>query len=198
MEPIIVGEYHVGDSGWNVPNPNRGRPISNNTITGGDVELLESGVYSYLHTGPGAAHGVPCPSVHAFMTSVTMFGEHHQPHWWRGRIEIRWCHRKRPDNTISSDGFGTRIAHYDNNYGVKYGSIAFFSGNTWSGQTQVYNITESRVAVQSEFILTPPLRMSPIRSRCSGSVRNAPTSNGMSAGASDVGHASDGHATHSP
>ena len=156
MEPIIVGEYHVGDSGWNVPNPNRGRAyLGNNTITGA-AGSCSSGVYSYLHTGPGAAPtAFPCPSVHAFMTSVTMIGNTINHTGGGDALRFAGVIANVQDNTISSDGFGTRIAHYDNNYGVKYGSIAFFSGNTWSGQTQVYNITESRVAVQSEFIPDP-------------------------------------------
>ena len=58
-----------------------------------------------------------------------------------------------PDN--QSLNFGARVELYDNNYNDKYGSIAYFSGNSYSNASQVYNVTESRVAVQSELMPDP-------------------------------------------
>ena len=58
-------------------------------------------------------------------------------------------------NTADSQGgFAGNVSHHDDNYGNKYGSIAYFSGNAWTGVSQVYNVTESRV-VQSEQIPSP-------------------------------------------
>ena len=52
-------------------------------------------------------------------------------------------------------GFGANISLYDDNYGNKFGSIGYFSDNTYSNASQIYNVTESRVAVQSEFMPDP-------------------------------------------
>ena len=56
------------------------------------------------------------------------------------------------DNTIEAGQFAANITHYDNTYGDKYGTIGYFSGNTYTNATQIYNITESRVTVQSEYV----------------------------------------------
>ena len=53
---------------------------------------------------------------------------------------------------MQTDSFAVNISHHDDNYGNKYGSIGYFSGNTFTNATQVYNITESRVTIQSEYI----------------------------------------------
>ena len=59
-------------------------------------------------------------------------------------------------NTISTAGaFAANISQFDDNYGNKYGSIAYFNGNTYSGASQVYNVTESRVSIQSEVVPDP-------------------------------------------
>ena len=55
----------------------------------------------------------------------------------------------------SQNAFAGNVSVHDDNYGNKYGSIAYFSGNTWTGVSQVYNVTESRVTVQSEQIPSP-------------------------------------------
>jgi hypothetical protein len=52
-------------------------------------------------------------------------------------------------------GFAANILLFDDNYGSKYGSIGYFSGNTYTNVFQVYNIIESRVIVQSEYIPDP-------------------------------------------
>jgi hypothetical protein len=58
-------------------------------------------------------------------------------------------------NTMEVGGFAANISLFDDNYGSKYGSIGYFSGNTYTNASQVYNITESRVIVQSEYIPDP-------------------------------------------
>ena len=45
-------------------------------------------------------------------------------------------------NNIEVGEFGARVSLYDDNYGNKYGSIAYFSDNTYSNASQVYNVTE--------------------------------------------------------
>ena len=70
-----------------------------------------------------------------------------------GIVDIR-------NNTVSAGEYAARVASYNTKYSAgsnreftgKYGSIAYFSNNTWNVDAQTYNITESRVAVQSESI----------------------------------------------
>ena len=73
-----------------------------------------------------------------------------------GIVDIR-------NNTVSAGEYAARVASYNTKYSAgsnreftgKYGSIAYFSNNTWNVDAQTYNITESRVAVQSETIPVP-------------------------------------------
>ena len=56
----------------------------------------------------------------------------------------------------SAFGYAGNISvHDDPTTNMKYGSVAYFSGNTWTGVSQVYNVTESRLTVQSEQIPSP-------------------------------------------
>ena len=64
-EPIIAGEYHFGDSGWNVPSPSENRMYVANSILSSDGGEC---------TGQKAWGGdFPCPGVHAFRSSLTLY-----------------------------------------------------------------------------------------------------------------------------
>jgi len=145
-EPVLIGEYHFNDQGWSVPRPTEARlylannVISNNTGTCNSVE----------YDGDFA-----CPAVHVFMSSATIMGNtisNSNGDIIRSRGGIVNVQ----DNTgVSSGGYAGNISHFDDNNGMKYGSIAYFSGNSWSNVSQVYNVTQSRVTVQSEQMPSP-------------------------------------------
>ena len=153
-EPVLIGEYHHKDQGWNVPAPTMARlyfannMVSNNTGTCNSVEMYGG--------------DFPCPAFHVYMSSATFIGNTVTNNIGDG-FRIKGGVVNAQDNVIevgeSLDNqtlnFGARIALYDDNYGNKYGSIAYFSGNSYSNASQVYNVTESRVAVQSEFMPDP-------------------------------------------
>ncbi|MDP6844199.1 MAG: Ig-like domain-containing protein [Candidatus Thalassarchaeaceae archaeon] len=148
-EPIIAGEYHFGDSGWSVPAPSENRMYVANSIidsSGGEC------------TGQKSWGGdFPCPAVHAFRSSLTLLnndisigGEGDGIRAVGAILDVR-------DNTINSTGTGASIKHHNTGYAgdPQFGTLAFFSRNTWSGVGQTYNVTKSSVTVQSENIPIP-------------------------------------------
>jgi len=148
-EPIIAGEYHFGDNGWSVPGPSENRMyIANSNIDSSGGEC----------TGQTAWGGdFPCPAVHAFRSSVTLLnndinigGDGDGIRAVGAIIDVR-------NNVINSTGTGANIKHHNTGYAgdPQYGTLAFFSGNTWMGVGQTYNITKSSVTVQSENIPIP-------------------------------------------
>ncbi len=141
-EAVLIGEYHFNDQGWNVPTPTAARlylannQISNNTGT----------CNSQMYGGD-----FPCPAIHVFMSSATLYDNTVTNNGGDGmRIKGSIVNAQR--NTMEVSGFAANISMFDDNYGSKYGSIGYFSGNSYSNASQVYNITESRVTVQSEYI----------------------------------------------
>jgi hypothetical protein len=144
-EAVLIGEYHFNDQGWNVPTPTAARlylannQISNNTGT----------CNSQMYGGDFA-----CPAVHVFMSSATVYDNTITNNAGDGfRVKGGIINAQR--NTVAVGGFAANITMYDDNYGNKYGSIGYFSGNSYTNASQVYNITESRVTVQSEYIPDP-------------------------------------------
>ena len=144
-EAVLIGEYHFNDQGWNVPTPTAARlylannQISNNTGT----------CNSQMYDGDFA-----CPAIHVFMSSATLYDNTIVNNGGDGfRIKGGIVNAQR--NTVEVGAFAANISMYDDNYGTKYGSIGYFSGNSYSNATQVYNITESRVTVQSEYMPDP-------------------------------------------
>ena len=96
----------------------------------------------------------PCPAFHVYMSSATFMDNTVTSNIGDG-FRIKGGIVNAQGNNIEVGEFGARVSLYDDNYGNKYGSIAYFSDNTYSNASQVYNVTESRVAVQSEFIPDP-------------------------------------------
>ena len=153
-EPVLIGEYHHKDQGWNVPSPTKARlyfannTVENNTGTCNSVEMYGG--------------DFPCPALHVYMSSATFYNNTVTNNIGDG-FRIKGGVVSAIDNTLDvgvspdnqSLNFGARVELYDNNYNDKYGSIAYFSGNSYSNASQVYNVTESRVAVQSELMPDP-------------------------------------------
>ena len=142
-EAVLLGEYHFGESGWNsIPTPSAARLyFANNQISD------NNGVCNSQKYGGEFA----CPAIHIFMSSATLLDNTVTTNGGDG-IRIKGGIVNAQRNTMEVSGFGANISHYDDNAGNKYGSIAYFSGNAYTNASQVYNITESRVIVQSEFI----------------------------------------------
>ena len=141
-EAVLIGAYHFDDSSWNVPKPTAARlNLANNTITNnnGDCNSVQYG-------GDFA-----CPAIHVFMSSATIYNNTVTNNGGDG-MRIKGGIVNAQENTIEVTGFAVNISMYDDNAGNKYGSIGYFSGNTYTNASQVYNITESRVVVQSESI----------------------------------------------
>lgn len=142
-EPVLLGEYHINDQGWNVPAPTNARmKLANNMIS--NVSGTCNSVWMY-------GGDFNCPAIHVFMSSATIIGNTISNNQGDG-LRIKGGIVNVQDNTIEAGQFAANITHYDNTYGDKYGTIGYFSGNTYTNATQIYNITESRVTVQSEYV----------------------------------------------
>jgi len=145
-EPVLIGEYHFKDQGWQVPTPTAARLYLANNIISNNSGVCSSQMYG---------GDFPCPAVHVFMSSATVYDNTisgNQGDIIRARGSIVNVQRNVAD---TAGAFAANISHYDDGYGNKYGSIGYFSGNTWTNASQIYNVTESRVTVQSEFIPDP-------------------------------------------
>ena len=145
-EPVLIGEYHYQDQGWQVPAPTAARLyLANNVITNNSGTCN-----SQMYGGD-----FPCPAVHVFRSSASILDNTITDNTGdiiRAKGSLINVQRNTAD---SQGGFAGNVSVHDDNYGNKYGSIAYFSGNTWTGVSQVYNVTESRVTVQSEQIPSP-------------------------------------------
>ena len=145
-EPVVIGEYHHSDNGISPVGHDKARLyFANNIITNNSGTCTSS----YYYGGDFA-----CPAFHVFMSSATFINNVVTNNLGDG-FRIKGGIVNAQGNNVSVGEFAARISHLDDNYGNKYASIAYFSDNTYDGGTQIYNITESRVAVQSEFMPDP-------------------------------------------
>ena len=161
-EGILLGEYHWDDSNWNTASssPEAARlKLTNSDITNAGGACNSKTVYGETGNTEGTFE---CPAVHIYMGSATLWNNSIVDtvgdgiRVTGGIVDIR-------NNTVSAGEYAARVASYDTKYSSdsnreyngKYGSIAYFSNNTWNVDAQTYNITESRVAVQSETIPVP-------------------------------------------
>lgn len=142
-EPVLLGEYHFNDQGWNVPAPTSARLKMANSVISNN-----SGTCNSLWMYDGDFN---CPAIHIFMSSATLIGNTITNNQGDG-LRIKAGIVNVQDNNIETSEIGANISHYDDTYGSKHGTIGYFSGNTYTNASQIYNISESRVTVQSEFI----------------------------------------------
>ncbi len=145
-EPVLIGEYHYQDQGWQVPAPTAARLYLANNIISNNTGTCNSQMYG----GDFA-----CPAVHVFRSSASILDNTISSNTG-DIIRAKGSLINVQGNTADSQGgYAGNISLHDDNYGNKYGSVAYFSGNSWTGVSQVYNITESRVTVQSEQMPSP-------------------------------------------
>ena len=145
-EAVLIGEYHHKDQGWNVPSPTKARLYFANNIVSNNTGTCNS---AYMYGGD-----FPCPAFHVYMSSASFIDNTVTNNIGDG-FRIKGGIVNAQGNDIEVGGFAANISLYDDNYGNKYGSIAYFSENTYHNASQIYNVTESRVAVQSEFMPDP-------------------------------------------
>ena len=96
----------------------------------------------------------PCPAIHVFRSSASILDNTISGNTG-DIIRAKGPHQRPAQHGRFPTWIRGNVSHHDDNYGNKYGSVAYFSGNAWTGVSQVYNITESRVTVQSEQIPSP-------------------------------------------
>jgi len=147
-ESILVGEYHYQDSGWSVPAPTKGRAyIVNNTIQGNEGTCTSDKMYG---------GDFNCPALHVFMSSATINDNTITANNGDGiRATGAIINANRNNVEVGSGEFAVRAKLMDDNYGNKYATLGFFSENTWTGAAQIYNVTESSITVQSEYLPDP-------------------------------------------
>ncbi len=162
-ESVLLGEYHWDDSNWNTGSsqPYAARlKLTNSQIFNGGGTCDSKTVYGETGNTEGTFE---CPAVHIYMGSATLWNNTIEEtvgdgiRVTGGIVDVR-------NNTVSAGEYPARVSSYNTKYPLgasgkefsgKYGSIAYFSNNTWNVDSQTYNITESRVAVQSEIIPVP-------------------------------------------
>ena len=164
-EPVLIGEYHYQDQGWQVPAPTAARLYLANNVISNNSGTCNSQMYG----GDFA-----CPAVHVFRSSATVVDNTISGNTG-DIIRAKGSLVNVQGNTAdSAGGFAGNVSVHDDNYGNKYGSIAYFSGNSWSGVSQVYNVTESRSPYNPNKFL-PLATASSTRSTSVGSVLSAPS-----------------------
>ena len=145
-EAVLVGEYHYKDQGWNVPAPSKARLYFANNVVSNNTGTCNS---DWMYGGD-----FPCPAFHLFMTSGTFIDNTVTNNLGDG-FRVKGGIINAQGNDIEVGGFAANISLYDDKYGNKYGSIGYFAENTYTNASQIYNVTESRVAVQSEYMPDP-------------------------------------------
>jgi hypothetical protein len=144
--PIQVGE--PSSSG---PAPSASRlHFSNNTVS-----VNSPGTCSSFKYWGGE---YTCPAVSLFRSGVTLYdnefsmgGDADGIRAIGGLLDVQ-------RNLFNTPGTGAVIRNYDSGFAntQQYGSLGFFSLNTWNGVETAYNVTKSSVTVQSEFIPSSP------------------------------------------
>ncbi|HJM13745.1 MAG TPA: right-handed parallel beta-helix repeat-containing protein [Candidatus Thalassarchaeaceae archaeon] len=148
-------------AGWYTSNNNQASAsrvlLANNSISyAGD-----GGCSSNTHWGGDFT----CPVLHAYMTGVTMYDNVITAGGTADGIRSVGSLLDIQRNSFTIPKTGAVIRNYDSGYSEsqQYGSLAYFSQNTWDGVEVTYNITKSSVTVQSEHIPSPPSGDFPVK-----------------------------------
>jgi len=149
-EVIRAGEY-----GSSAPAPSASRIyLANNTLSTDGTGVCTDTKYE---TWGG---DFTCPVVHAYRAGVSMYDntinvpDTSDADGIRAVGAILDIQR----NSFNVPGTGAIVSHYDDGYAgsQQFGTLGFFSQNSWSGVGMTYNITKSSITVQSEYIPSPP------------------------------------------
>jgi len=146
-EALSIGEYHYNDGGSGFSQePTKARiHFANNDVSG-----INGTCASSIYNPTSTVVDFQCPALHIFMASASIINNNITANSGDG-IRVLGGVVNVQDNYIEAGEFAVRISQFDDQYDTKYGSIGFFSGNDWSSNVeQIYNVTESKVVVQSE------------------------------------------------
>ena len=141
-----------------------------NSLASASRVFLANNTISYDGTGACSSNtywggDFTCPVLHAFMTGVTMYDNVIDAGGTADGIRSVGSLLDIQRNTFTIPKTGAVIRNFDSGYSnsQQYGSLAFFSKNTWDGVEVTYNITKSSVTAQSEYIPSPPSGESPVK-----------------------------------
>ena len=146
-EAVVHGEYHYRDGGgWPSIQPSESRLYMENNVIENNSGTCRS---DKMYGGE-----FECPAIHIFRSSATLYNNVVKNNVGDA-LRIKGGIVNVQNNDMQTESFAVNISHHDDNYGNKFGSIGYFSNNTFVGALQVYNITESMVTIQSENIPDP-------------------------------------------
>ena len=147
-EPIRAGEY-----GSSAPAPSAARAyLANNTIsTDGNGACSQTRYDDW-------DGDFTCPVIHVYRAGISMYDNTINSAGEADGIRAVGALLNIQRNTFNVPGTGAIMKHYNDGYAnsQQYGSLAFFSHNTWAGVGMTYNVSNSAVTVQSEYIPSPP------------------------------------------
>jgi hypothetical protein len=150
--PIQVGE--LSSSG---PSPSASRlHFTNNTVS-----VDAPGTCSSFKYWDGE---YTCPAVSLFRSGVTLYDNQFSLGGNADGIRAIGGLLDVQRNIFNTPGTGAVIRNYDSGFAntQQYGSLGFFSQNTWNGIETAYNITKSSITVQSEIIPSSPPGQFPV------------------------------------
>ena len=132
--------------------------------------FLANNTISYDGTGACSSNthwggDFTCPVLHAYMTGVTMYDNVINAGGTADGIRSVGSLLDIQRNTFTVSKTGAVIRNFDSGSAgsQQYGSLGFFSQNTWDGVDVTYNVTMSSVTAQSEYIPSPQSGESPVK-----------------------------------
>ena len=132
-EPIRAGEY-----GSSAPTPSASRIyLANNTISTDGTGTCSQTMYDSW------GGDFTCPAIHAYRASVSMFDNTINAAGDADGIRAVGALLDIQRNTFNVPGTGAMVTNYDDGYAgsQQYGTLGFFSQNTWSGVGTTYNLS---------------------------------------------------------
>ena len=154
-EPIRAGEY-----GSNAPSPTASRAyLANNTISTDGTGTCSQTRYDDW------GGDFTCPVVHVYRSGISMYDNTINAAGTADGIRAVGALLNIQRNTFNVPETGAIMKHYNDGYAgsQQFGTLAFFSHNTWNGVGMTYNVTKSSVTVQSEYIPSPPPNTYPVQ-----------------------------------
>jgi hypothetical protein len=145
-EPIVAGRYTRSEYSASRIF------LANNTISTKGTGACSSNTYW--------AGDFTCPAIHAFVTGVTMYDNvvNVDSEGTADGIRAIGSLLDIQRNVFNVPKSGAIVKNFDSGYSEadQYGTLGFFSQNTWNGVETTYNVTKSSITVQSEYIPSPP------------------------------------------
>lgn len=149
-EPIVAGSYFYSDTS-----------ISRLYLANNEITTDGTGACSSNKWWDGA---FACPAIMIFRTGATIHDNDISAGGANGIMALGSLLDVQRNN-FDEASTGAIIKNYDDGAlgSQQYGSLGFFSENTWSNVEKTYNITKSSITVQSESIPNAPSGDYPVR-----------------------------------